>query len=168
MKATVERFQRRESAKALASGAVHSKAIAKSAVTSKKLAKESVNRRVLRKGAVLEAALADDAVTARTLAPGSVYAGSLGPRTIHMTPIADIDQVAENGTWTGSNAETALCAPGEALLGPGFIFTEPGNREVSWLRAAPFLSPTGDGVSGQISSNSGGTASAEVMALCLK
>jgi hypothetical protein len=153
---------------ALAPGAVHAKQLAKSAVTSKKMAKESVNKRVLARGSVYEGALGDDVVTARTLAPGSVYGGALGPRVIHKTPIADLDQVAENGMWTGSNTEITLCAPGEALLGPGFVFTEPGNREVSWLQAAPFLSGTGDGVSGRISSNSGGTAKAEVMAVCLR
>ena len=60
-----------------------------------------------------------------------------------------------------------LCAPGEALLGTGFIFTEPGNREVSFLRAAPFLASTGNGVTGEIASNSGGTAKAQIMAICL-
>ena len=50
---------------------------------------------------------------------------------------ADTDEVAENGTWTAGSSEVALCAPGEALLGTGFMFTQPGNREVSWLEAAP-------------------------------
>ena len=53
------------------------------------------------------------------------------------------------------------------LKGTGFVFTEPGNREVSFLRAAPVLSGSGDGVAGEISSNSGGTAKAEIMAICL-
>ena len=62
----------------------------------------------------------------------------------------------------------ALCGAGEDPLGTGFIFTEPGNREVSFLRAAPFLSPSSPGgVSGAIASNSGGTARAQVMAICL-
>jgi hypothetical protein len=56
-----------------------------------------------------------------------------------MTPIVDRDAIASNPEWTPSNTEVTLCGPGEALLGTGFIFTEPGNHEVSFLRAAPFL-----------------------------
>ena len=145
-------------AQALRNGSVHSSAIAKSAVTANKL----------KKGAVTEAKLSNDAVTARVVAPGSVYGGALAPVTIHTTPIADLDQVAENGTWTAGNTEAALCGPGEALLGTGFVFTEPGNREVTWLQAAPFLSPTGNGVTGRFASNSGGTAKGQVMAICLQ
>lgn len=146
-------------AKALAHGAVRAGAIAKSAVTARKLAK----------GAVTQTALAADAVTAEALAPGSVYGGALGTISIHSTPIADIDQVASNPEWTAGNTEVALCAPGEALLGTGFAFTEPGNREVTWLQASPFLSPvTGNGVSGRFASNSGGTSKGQIMAICLK
>lgn len=154
-------------AKAIAPGAVHAKALAKSAVHSKALAKGAVNKRVLAKGAVIASSISADAVTRSAIAPGSVYGGALGTETIHMTPIADLDKVASNPEWTASNTEVTLCAPGEALLGTGFVFTESGNHEVSWLRAAPFLSPTGDGVSGEISSNSGGTAKGQVMAICL-
>ena len=155
-------------AKALAPGAVHAKAISKSAVTAKALANGAVNRRVLAKGAVTENSISADAVTATAIAPGSVYGGALGTETIRTTPIADIDQVASNPEWTAGNTEVALCAPGEALLGPGFAFTQPGNREVTWLQAKPFLSPTGSGVSGRVASNSGGSAVAEIMAICLK
>ena len=184
-------------AKAIAPGAVGKKALAKKAVTSKALADDSVNARVLREGAVTgssiaggavgstalapgsvtanalaggavgAAAIAPDAVTKAAIAPGSVYGAALGAESIHMTPIVDRDAVAENGTWTASNTEVTLCGPGEALLGTGFIFTEPGNREVSFLRAAPFLAPTGNGVTGEITSNSGGTARAQIMAICL-
>jgi hypothetical protein len=184
-------------AKAIAPGAVGKKALAKSAVTSRALSDDSVNARVLRDGAVtgpsiaagavtangLAAgavtskaiaggavgvpALAPDAVTKAAIAPGSVYGGALGTESIHMTPIVDQDAVAENGTWTPSNTEVTLCAPGEALLGTGFIFTEPGNHEVSFLRAAPFLGGAGNGVSGEIASNSGGSARAQIMAICL-
>jgi len=47
------------------------------------------------------------------------------------------------------------------------MFTEPGNHEVSFLRAQPFLGTNGNGVGGEISSNSGGTAKAQIMAICL-
>jgi hypothetical protein len=155
-------------AKALAPGAVGPKALRKSSVTSKALADNAVNKRVLAQGAVIARSISPDAVTREAIAPASVYGGALAAESIHMTPIADRDAVAENGMWTSSNTEAALCGPGEALLGTGFIFTEPGNKEVSFLRAAPFLSATTpSGVSGEISSNSGGTAKAEVMAICL-
>jgi hypothetical protein len=107
-------------------------------------------------------------VSAAALAPGSVYGGALGAETLHVTPIADIDQVASNPEWTAGHTEVALCGPGEALLGVGFASPEPGNREVTWLQARPFLSPTGSGVAGRMASNSGGSAKGEVIALCLK
>jgi hypothetical protein len=130
------------------------------------LAKEAVNRRVLKKEAVLARA-----ITAGAIAPGSVHGVALGAEVVHQTPIADIDEVAENGKWTAGNTEVALCGPGEALLAPGFIFANPGNREVAWLEARPFLTSDGssaNGVSGRITSNSGGSAEAVVMALCLQ
>jgi hypothetical protein len=83
-------------------------------------------------------------------------------------PIKDIDQVAENGTWTAGNTEVALCAPGERLLSGGFAFTETGNKEVTFLRQLPFVSPQTNGVSGEMATNSGGTAKGEIVALCLK
>lgn len=154
-------------AKKLANGAVTSKAISASAVTSKKLANESVNRRVLHKEAVTANGLAPDAVTRVAIAPGSVYSGALVPESVHVTSISDLDAVASNPEWTASNGEAAMCGPGEALLGTGFAFTEPGNREVGFLQALPVLAPTGNGVTGRITSNSGGTAKAEVVAICL-
>jgi hypothetical protein len=184
-------------ARAIAPGAVGKKALAKSAVTSRALSNDSVNGRTLRDGAVTGASIAEGAVTAKALAnasvtaralaggavaapaiapdavtkaaiaPGSVYGAALGAESIHMTPIIDQDAVAENGTWTPSNTEVTLCGAGEALLGTGFIFTEPGNHEVSFLRAAPFLSNAGNGVTGEIASNSGGSARAQIMAICL-
>lgn len=154
-------------AKKLANGAVRSKAISANAVTSKKLADESVNQRVLRKEAVTANGLAADSVTRVALAPGSVYGGALVPETIHVAPIADLDAVAENGAWTASNTEVAMCGQGEPLLGTGMAFTEPGNREVGFLQVLPVLAPTGNGVTGRITSNSGGAAKAEVVAICL-
>ncbi len=48
------------------------------------------------------------------------------------------------------------------------MFTEPGNYEVSFLRASPAINTNApDGVACEISSNSGGTARAEIMAICL-
>lgn len=155
-------------AKALAPNAVHSKALAANAVTSKKLAKGAVNKRVLAKAAVTAASISANAVTSAALAPGSVYGGSLGEQTIHRTPIADIDQVPSNPEWTAGNTEVATCAPGEKLLSVGFAFTEPGNKEVSFLQAMPFISPNSNGASGRFASNSGGGAKGEIIAVCLK
>lgn len=156
-------------ARALAKGAVHSRALAPRAVNSRKLAKGAVNRRVLARGAVTVRSLAPGAVTAAAIAPGSVYGAALGQQSIRTKAIADIDEVAENGAWTAGNSEVALCAPGEALLGTGFLMNDPGNREVSWLEATPFLSPsTGSGVKGRFASNSGGSAEGQVMAICLR
>jgi hypothetical protein len=155
-------------AKTLAKGAVHTKALAKGAVTAKNLAKGAVTAKALATAAVGQGALMDDSVTASAIAPGSIYGGALGTETIHVVPIKDLDAVAENGTWTASNTATALCGTGERLLGAGFAFTNPGNREAAFLQALPFVSATTNGVSGRITSNSGGTAEGEVVALCLK
>ncbi|MGE0067022.1 MAG: hypothetical protein AB7T48_06670 [Solirubrobacterales bacterium] len=155
-------------AKALAPNAVHAKALAANAVTSKKLAKGAVNKRVLAKAAVTAASISPNAVTSAALAPGSVYGGSLGEQTIQRTPIADVDQVAENGTWTAGNTEIAVCGPGEKLLSVGFAFPEPGNKEVTFLQAMPFISPNNNGASGRFASNSGGSAKGEIIAVCLK
>jgi hypothetical protein len=155
-------------AKALANSSVNAKTLANDAVTSSALAKGSVTPNALAHDAVTPNALADDSVTASAIAPGSVYGAALGAQTVHMVPIADLDAVAENGTWTASNTEVATCAPGERLLGGGLNFTNPGNREVAFLEALPFISATTNGVSGRITSTSGGSAVAEVEALCLK
>jgi len=155
-------------AKNLAPGSVHAKALAASAVTSPKLRTGSVNRRVLKKGSVTPNAIAPDAVTAGAIAPGSVYGGALGPRTLHVTPIKDLDQVAENGTWTGGDTGASVCGTGEVLLGTGFAMPQPGNSEVAWIEVLPFLASTGEGVKGRYVSNSGGTSEGQVVALCLK
>lgn len=155
-------------AKALAPNAVRTKALAANAVTSKKLAKGAVNKRVLAKAAVTAASISPNAVTSAALAPGSVYGGSLGEQTIHRTQIADVDQVPSNPEWTAGNTEIAACAPGEKLLSVGFAFTEPGNKEATFLQAMPFISPNSNGASGRIATNSGGGAKAEIIAVCLK
>jgi hypothetical protein len=165
-------------AKTLAKGAVHPKALANGAVTSRKLKAGSVNTQALAKGAVTAAilaknsvtaaALTDDSVTAGAIAPGSVYGGSLGTLTTRTVQIADQDAVAENGTWTASNTEAVTCAPGERVISGGFVFTNPGNREVGVLQVLPFINGDTQGVTGRFTSNSGGSAVAEVEAVCLK
>jgi hypothetical protein len=155
-------------AKALAPSAVHAKALASSAVTAKALAKESVTAAALKAGSVTSAGLAPNAVTASAIAPGSVYGGALGPVSVHGMPIADLDESPAPGSWTASNTETATCAPGERLITGGVVFTNPGNREVGVLESLPFSNATSAGVVGRITSNSAGSATAEVQAICLK
>lgn len=154
--------------KALAPNAVTAKALKKGAVTADDLASRSVTPRAIAPAAVGSSALAPDAVTSNALAPGSVYGGALGPVTVNTKQIQDLDEVADNGSWTTSNSQSAECAPGQHLLTGGVIFTNPGNREVGFVRSLPFVNEAASGYVGQITSNSGGTATAEVQAICLK
>jgi len=155
-------------AKALAKGTVTSTALADGAVSSASLGTAAVTSKALGAGAVTSSALAADAVTASALAPSSVYGGALGPITVHTAPIVDLDVIAGNKEWTASNSESALCATGERLLTGGVGITNPGNREVAVLEALPFSNSSVNGMLGRITSNSGGTAVAEVEAICLK
>ncbi len=155
-------------AKALANNAVHARSLATGAVGSTAISTGAVDSKALAVGAVGPSALASDSVTASALAPNSVYGGALGPVSTYTAPIADLDKVADNGEWTSSDTESVLCAPGERLLTGGVIFTNPGNREVGIIRSLPISNSTANGYSGQITSNSGGTAAAEVQAICLK
>ena len=155
-------------AMALAKAAVTARALRKGAVGPNALAPDSVGSPVLRSGAVGPAALAANAVTSTALAPGSVYGGALGPVALHSTPITDLDEAADLSTWTTSNTEEATCGQGERLLSGGVVVTNPSNRRVAIVRSLPFSNPTVSGVSGQITSDSGGTATAEVQAICLK
>ena len=127
-------------------------------------------RQGARAGAVNARALATNSVSAATLKPGSVTpprsrptplrrprsrrarstAARLGRRALHTAPIADLDEIAANGTWTASNTESATCAPGERLLTGGIVFTNPGNREVGVLESLPFSNATSAGYVGQI------------------
>lgn len=155
-------------AKTIARGAVRASAIARGAVTSKAFSRGAVTGPALAKGAVGTATLADNAVTSRILAPGSVYGGALGEIATHTTLIKDLDAVAENGTWTASNGEVAKCGLGERLLSAGPGFKNPGNREAAFLEARPFSDTNESGAVGRITTNSGGTAEGEIVALCLK
>jgi hypothetical protein len=145
-------------AKTLAPGAVHPKALAKGAVTAA----------ALNAGVVGTAALAPDAVTSGAIAPGSVYGGTLGAVTVHSAAIKDEDLDPSNIQWTPSTTVTALCGTGERLVSGGVVFTNPGDNEVGVITSQPFINGAENGWVGRITSNSGGTATAEVQALCLK
>lgn len=155
-------------ARALAHGAVRAAALGRGSVTSKALSRGAVTAAALAKHAVGTEALADDAVDSDVLAPGSVYGGALGAVTTHLATIKDEDAIASNPEWTASSSGVAKCAPGERLLSTGFAFTNPGNREAAFLSVVPISAPNENDVLGRITTNSGGTAEAEVTALCLK
>lgn len=155
-------------ANAIAKGAVHAKALAPGAVNARALAANSVSAATLKPGAVTTVALAPNAVTASALAPGSVYGGALGGVTLHTAQIADPDESPAPGSWTASTTESATCGIGERLITGGIVFTDPGNREVGVLEIVPFDNSGSAGIAGRITSNSAGTATAEVQALCLK
>lgn len=153
----------------IAKGAVTAKALAKNSVTSKALAKGSVTARAIKGGAVGASALATNAVTSPAIAPGSVYGAALGEVTVHSVPIVDVDQSADLSTWTFSNVESANCGPGEQLLTGGVNVSIPANNRVGIIRSLPISGPgRSDGYQGQITSDSGGLAAAEVEAICLK
>ena len=153
---------------AIAADAVGAAAIRKGAVTAEAIGANAVGARALAEGAVSANKLAANAVTSSALAPGSVYGGALGPVALHAAPIGDLDTIPHNGEWTASNTETAACGVGEHLLTGGIVFTNPGNREVGVLEALPFSNSNLAGIVGRITSDSGGIATAEVQAICLK
>jgi hypothetical protein len=155
-------------AKALAPGSVHAKALAPSAVGAKSIRPQSVTAAALAPGAVTADALGRNVVISSALAPGSVYGAALGPVALHTAPIADLDLVPSNPEWTASDLAVARCAAGERVLSGGIVFGAPGNREVSILQSLPLEDSAGSGWIGRITSNSGGTAAAEVQAICLK
>lgn len=151
----------------IAPGAVTAKAIAHGAVSAAKIRKEAITSPKLAKASVTPESIAPDAVTAGAIAPGSVYGGALGQETVVTTPITDLDKVLANTEWTGSNIEMARCDAGKRLIGGGVAFTNPGNGEVGVLQALPYLNGESQGFTGRITSNAGGTATAEVQAVCL-
>jgi hypothetical protein len=152
----------------IAKGAVTANTLAKGAVHAKALAKGAVTSTALKPGAVGAEALGRDAVTAAAIAPGSVYGGALGPVVVHGAAIKDLDETADLSTWTTSDTAAATCSPGERLLTGGVVLTNPGNRRVGIVEDLPFESGGVSGFAGQITSDSGGTAAAEVQAICLK
>lgn len=152
----------------IAPGAVTAKTLAKGSVHGKALAKGAVTAKALGQGSVTSSALANDAVTASAIAPGSVYGGALGAVEVRGAPIADSDSVPHNLEWTASERVTASCATGERVLSGGLVFGNPGNGAVSAIEAVPFNNGSSSGFAGRITSDSGGSANAEVQAYCLK
>jgi hypothetical protein len=152
----------------IAKGAVTAKTLAQGAVHPKALAPGAVTATSIKAGAVGAPALGPDAVTSGAIAPGSVYGGALGEVSVHTAAIVDADAIPKNDEWTASATATALCSPGEHLLSGGVVFRNAGNHEVAVLNSTPIVNGPNNGWAGQITSNSGGVAAAEVQALCLK
>jgi hypothetical protein len=151
----------------IAPGAVTTKALAPGAVTTKKIHKEAIIGPKLAKASVGPETIAPDAVTAGAIAPGSVYGGALGQESVVTKPISDLDPLVDK-TWTPSNIETVECEEGQPVLGGGIGFTNPGDGEAAVLQLTPYLNGPKKGFMGRITSNAGGAASGEVMAICLK
>lgn len=165
-------------AKALAKGAVTAPKIRKGAITGAKLASGSVTTEDLANGsvgaaklgggAVTSQAIAAGAVTSSAIAPHSVGAAQLGEAEVIPKSIADLDKVAHNGEWTASNSEVAACVSGSRLLGGGFSFSVPNNGESAWIEELPIINGEVNGVAGRFTSDAGGAATGQVVAVCLK
>jgi hypothetical protein len=152
----------------IAKGAVTAKALGNGAVHPAAISKGAVGVAALRPGSVGSSTLAPDAVTSGAIAPGSVYGGALGEVSVHTATLRDEDATADLSTWTASPPVTALCAAGERVLSGGVVFTNSGNRRVGIVQSAPFNNGGSTGWVGQITTDTGGQATAEVQALCLK
>ena len=152
----------------IAKGAVTASTIAKGAVKASALARGAVTAKALASGSVGAADLAKNAVTASAVAPNSIGGYALGPVTIHSATITDLDSSPDLSTWTSSNSESAVCGEGERLLSGGVVITNPGNRRVGTIASVPISNASTNAFVGQITSDSGGLAQAQVQVLCLK
>ena len=152
----------------IAKGAVTAKALAQGAVHPAAISKGAVGVAALRPGSVGSSVLAPDAVGSGQLAPGAVYGGALGEVSVHSAAIVDEDASADLSTWTVSVPVTVLCGAGERVLSGGIVFTNSANRRVGVAQSAPFVNGPSNGWVGQITTDTGGQAVAEVQALCLK
>jgi hypothetical protein len=165
-------------AKALAKGAVTAPKIQKGTITGAKLASGSVSSEDLANGSVGAAKLGAGAVTAQAIAAGAVTKGAIAPDSIGASqlgeeevvvkPISDLDTDAHNGEWTASNTEIAVCGGGGKLTGGGFSFSTLSNGESNWIEALPIINGEAQGIAGRLTSDAGGTASGNIVAICLK
>jgi hypothetical protein len=71
------------------------------------------------------------------------------------------------GEWTLSNEEFAACPAGVYLLGGGLAFNGRTDGETSVTKIEPVVDGSLRGIFGQFPSDAGGTASAQVYAICL-
>jgi len=165
-------------AKALAKGAVTAPKIRKGTITSAKLASGSVTGEDLANGSVTSSKLGAGSVTSQAIAAGAVTSGSIAPRSVGgaqlgevevvSKAIADLDKDAHNGEWTASNGEVAVCGPGSKLLGGGFSETALTSGEFAWMEELPIVNSELNGVVGRFTSDAGGAAPGQIVAVCLK
>lgn len=106
-------------------------------------------------------------MTASSIAPGSVSSTALAKEHVVTKSLADVDQIAHNGEWTGSELAAAMCGQGEDVPGTGFAFANPTNGESTWLQVLPIVNAEATGVSGRFMSDAGGSAEGVVAVVCL-
>lgn len=165
-------------AKALAKGAITAPKIRKGTITGAKLASGSVTAEDLANGSVTSSKLGAGSVTSQTIAAGAVTSGAIAPHSVGAAQlgetevisksIADLDKVAHNGEWTASNSEVAACGPGSRLLGGGFSVSTLTNGEFDWMEELPIVNSELNGVVGRFTSDAGGAAIGQVVAVCLR
>jgi hypothetical protein len=165
-------------AKALAKGAVTAPKIRKATITGAKLASGSVAGEDLANGSVSAAKLGSGAVTSQAIAAGAVTTGAIAPHSVGAAQlgeaevvsktIADLDKIAHNGEWTASNGEIAACGPSSRLLGGGFSTSTLTNGESVWMEELPIVNGEVNGVAGRFTSDAGGAAIGQIVAVCLK
>ena len=151
----------------IAKGAVTASALAKGSVTAHAIRKGAVGGIQLATGSVGASQLAPDSVTANAIAPGSVYGYALGPTVTATAPIKDLDETADLSNWTNSSTATATCPANARVLSGATTILNPGNRRVAPLTSLPVLN-SAQGWQGSITSDSGGLAEGEAVALCLQ
>jgi len=145
------------------SGKVERGDIAKGAVTKRSLARGAVTSKAIKARAVTKRKLANDSVIGRTLAPFSVGSAAVGDTTVVSAPLSDTDAVADNFTFSSSGQSAAACPPGSTLLGGGISIASSGNRRAFVQTSAP----NGDRWLGEMATDTGGTSSGTVYAVCL-
>jgi hypothetical protein len=107
-------------------------------------------------------------VTAGAIAPHAVGAAQLGEAEVISKAVTDLDKIAHNGEWTASNSEVAACGSGSRLLGGGFSFSTSNNGESDWIEELPIVNGEVNGVAGRFTSDAGGAATGQIVAICLK
>jgi hypothetical protein len=122
--------------------------------------------------------LGSGAVTSRTIAAGAVTAGAIAPQSIGAAQLGEVEvvsksdrrprQIAHNGEWTASDGEIAACGPGSRLLGGGFSTSTLTNGEFAWIEELPIVNGEVNGIAGRFTSDAGGAATGQIVALCLK
>ncbi len=143
--------------------------IAPGAVVARNLNSGIVSTADLRRAAVDENALRKHSAVGRTIKTGSVGGLALAGVNPFVAQIPDSDPPAPMGAdsyWTSSGA-TVSCQPGGKLFGGGISILGPNNGRGFVQSAFPSNTDPSTWV-GQISTDTGGTSPAQLLAVCLK